>query len=230
MPSKIKIDKEALVLANDTHKSATAAAASLGLSYQTFCRRCTDYGIAINKNPSGYGLSAKVRYGEQKAQVLSERISSFIRNRPVRDETRNKLRKQALERIDKGKMPSKGLKGYYDGVWFDSSWELAYFVWMVEIKNVRPVRNTKIFFDYVDDCGIQRRTKPDFILPSGELIEIKGYPNVHTAAKFAATSTKVSYLFREDIEIALSYVKGKYGKDFTKAFYATVGKLVDPAE
>lgn len=123
-------------------------------------------------------------------------------------------------------MPSKGLKGYFNKIWFDSSWELAYFLWMDEVNKIVPQRNKKIYFDYEDTNGVKRRTKPDFILPSGELIEIKGYPNVHTAAKFNATKDKVRYLFRKDLKEALSYTRKKYGNDFTKRFYASVAELV----
>lgn len=230
MQTKIVVDKQALITANEKSKSASAAAASLGISYQTFCRRCEDAGIPINKNQSARGVSADRRYGLQKAKEMAKQTSELIKRRQVTLATREKLRKAALQRIDNGRMPSKGLKGYYAGIWFDSSWELAYFIWMAEVNNITPLRNTKIFFDYIDDNGHRRRTKPDFILPDGSLIEIKGYPNIHTAAKFRATSMRVLFLFKKDLLEPLSYVKQKYGENFTKTFYATVGKLVDPAE
>jgi hypothetical protein len=227
---KIIVSCEDLVKANERHQSANQAAKSLGLTYQTFNRRCKEHGIQITKNPSGKGLSATERYGEKKAKELALALSVSSSLRTCSAETRDLLRSKALARIDRGEMPSKGLKGYYNGIWFDSSWELAYYLWMIEVFDIEPKRNKTIFFDYIGKDGVKRRTKPDFILPSGELIEIKGYPNIHTSAKFEATKSFVSYLFRKDLKEALSFVKAKYGKDFTKKFYASVGKLVDPAE
>lgn len=224
---KINVDVDSLKKANDTYQSGNAAAKSLGLTYQTFQRRCIEHGIEVKKNPSGKGLSAVERYGEEGAAKMAAIVSAVMIGHSVSEETRELLRTKALARIDRGDMPSKGLKGYYNGIWFDSSWELAYYLWMSEVNDVVPIRNKKIYFDYADANGVTRRTKPDFVLPSGELIEIKGYPNVHTAAKFEATKDKVKYLFRQDLKEALSYTRKKYGKDFTKKFYADVVKLVE---
>lgn len=83
--------------------------------------------------------------GKRVLQPSSRVLNSA--NRVVTSEVRDRLRRLALDRIDQGRMPSKGLKGYYD-----------------------------------------------------------------------------------NLKEALTYTRKKYGKDFTKRFYATVGKLVDPAE
>jgi hypothetical protein len=219
---KINVSVNDLKKANDTCQSGNAAAKSLGLTYQTFQRRCLECGIEVKKNQSGRGLNALERYGEVIAAKMIALASSNGRTRVLNQTQRQKLRDIALARIEQGKMPSKGLKGYYEEIWFDSSWELAYYLWMVEANRIIPKRNKSIYFDYEDANGVKRRTKPDFILPSGELIEIKGYPNVHTEAKFNATKDKVRYLFREDLKEALLYTRKKYGNDFTKKFYASV--------
>lgn len=227
---RIEVPLDKLKWASEQENSATAAANALGLSYATFKRRCQEAGIPFKTNQSGKGLTAVERYGEAKAKELSKALSVASSLRVTSDKTRERLRDKALARIDRGEMPSKGLKGYHNGIWFDSSWELAYYLWMIDVFGIEPKRNKTVFFDYIGTDGVKRRTKPDFILPSGELIEIKGYPNIHTSAKFEATKNFVRYLFRKDLKEALSFVKAKYGKDFTKKFYATVGKLVDPAE
>lgn len=225
---KIVLTKEEIQDAVHKTVSNGQAAKLLGVSYQTLIRRCDEFKIEIQKNPGGKGLTASERYGEEKAIILSAQIAA--RPRFCSNHTRMKLRDHALKRIDEGKMPSKGLKGRYNGIWFDSSWELAYYLWMKEIHKTHVTRNTKIFFDYTDDNGVLRRTKPDFILPSGELIEIKGYPNIHTNAKIRALSDRVSFIFGKDLKECLSYVREKYGHNFTKRLYADVGELVDPAE
>lgn len=222
---KIVLTKEEIQDALHRTVSNGKAAKLLGVSYQTLMRRCEEFEIEVQKNPGGRGLTASERYGEEKALEVSKILAEKARNRIVSDDERIRLREHALKRIDEGKMPSKGLKGRYDGIWFDSSWELAYYLWMKEIHKTQVTRNTKIFFDYEDDNGVARRTKPDFILPSGELIEIKGYPNIHTNAKIRALSDKVNFLFGKDLKECLLYVRKTYGKDFTKRFYASVAEL-----
>lgn len=223
---KVIVDREVLKTAVLSNVSMQRAAKSIGLAYSTFMRRCVEFGIELKPNPSGRGLTAKQRYGEEKAKELSIFLSNFLPTRTCSDKTREVLRSRALERIDKGLMPSKGLKGRYHEIWFDSSWELAYYIWMLEANNIQIKRNTTIWFDYPDDNGILRRTKPDFQLPCGKLVEIKGYPNIHTKAKYKATCEQVEYLFREDLNEALSYVREKYGNRFTEVLYASVAKLV----
>ena len=219
MRKKIELSKEQIQKAFEQTPSNGKAAKVLNVSYQTLMRRCEELGIVIKKNPSGKGLTAAQRYGDEKAKVLAKQLAARGASRECSAITRSKLRDAALLRIDNGKMPSKGLKGRYDGIWFDSSWELAYYIWMSEICQVKPQRNTKIFFDYVDLTGVKRRTKPDFVLPTGELIEIKGYPNIHTEAKIAATKDEVKFLFKKDLQEVLKYVRTKYGEKFTVHFY-----------
>lgn len=227
--AKILVSKEALQEAILKSKSANNAANILGLTYQTFERRCKEHGVEMNKNPSGKGLTAEIRYGTETAKRMAQELSVKSAARIFSKETRERLRDHALVRIEHGKMPSRGLKGYYQGIWFDSSWELAYYLWMQE-QGETPKRNTKIWFDYIDDIGIPRRTKPDFVLPNGDLVEIKGYPNKHTEAKYRATKNKVRFLFRKDLKDAIAFAQRKFGKDFAKRLYASVGELVDPAE
>lgn len=227
---KISLTKDQIQQAIDCSATSARAANLLGVSFQTLDRRCKEFGIELRKNQGGKGLTAEQRYGKEKAIALSIQQSARCKALVFSPETRKKLSDKALQRIDDGRIPSKGLKGRYNGIWFDSSWELAYYLWMKEVNGITVARNTKLFFEYLDDAGVLRRTKPDFILPNGNLVEIKGYPNIHTNAKIRALGETVIFLFYDDMKGCLSYVRKKYGREFTKTFYASVGESVDPPD
>ena len=70
-------------------------------------------------------------------------------------------------------------RGYYKGVWVDSSWELAFLIYHLD-KGNEIIRNTKNF-PYKWRQGIQYY-RPDFIV-DGQYVEIKGYLD-YAKAKF----------------------------------------------
>lgn len=71
---------------------------------------------------------------------------------------------------------------YYNDQWFDSGWEIE-FVKRLDFLNIKWIKNTKIFFNYVDENLKQRKYYPDFYLEDFDLwIEIKGWigsQNIH---------------------------------------------------
>ena len=65
----------------------------------------------------------------------------------------------------------RGKKGWYKGMFCDSSWELA-FILYCEIENISIVRNQQMF-PYIFEEKMSRYL-PDFII-DGEYVEVKGY-------------------------------------------------------
>jgi hypothetical protein len=105
--------------------------------------------------------------------------------------------------------------GRYDGIWFDSSWELAYYLYHKE-NDVNIIRCDENF-PYVYE-GVKRKYHPDFIIDD-TYIEIKGYEQPETDAKIRDFPHKLEVVRREDIKHILEYVENKYGKEFWKEFY-----------
>lgn len=105
--------------------------------------------------------------------------------------------------------------GRYDGIWFDSSWELAYYLYNKE-NSVNIIRCDENF-PYVYE-GVKRKYHPDFIIDD-TYIEIKGYEQPETDAKIRDFPHKLEIIRRDDIERILEYVENKYGKEFWKEFY-----------
>lgn len=63
-------------------------------------------------------------------------------------------------------------KYLYDGVKFDSSWELIYYVWLKH-RGVDFTYHPSISFTYTNESNSESRYEPDFII-EGKLYEIKG--------------------------------------------------------
>lgn len=122
-------------------------------------------------------------------------------------------------------------KGYlYNEVHFDSSWELAYYIWLVDNKK-QFIYHPPFPLEYFDDNNEKHTYYPDFLI-EGKFVEIKGdhffnekgEPYNSYAKEY--WWSKFNYLILNDIKIMkfeevkeyLRYVKDKYGKDYLKSF------------
>ena len=107
----------------------------------------------------------------------------------------------------------RGKKGWYKGYYCDSTWELAYVIYNLE-HGIPFSRNTKSF-DYVFN-GENKKYYPDFLLETGEYVEVKGYYTKQFAAKLEQFPKELSLIIYDKIGIKpyLDYVINKYGKDY----------------
>lgn len=127
----------------------------------------------------------------------------------VRKITENAKQKNGGYRQGSG----RGKKGWYHGIFCDSSYELAYVIYCIE-HGIDIARNTeKRTYIYDNKTRIYI---PDFIV-NDEFIEIKGYVTEQWTAKHKY-NPDVKVLFENDLKYVFDYVKGKYGKDFTKLY------------
>lgn len=147
-----------------------------------------------------------------------ERLAIASTGRPVSKETREKLSKAAIENIGNGIGYSYGHKGRYDGFWFDSAWELAYY-WYHKSSGVQIIKNRTEKLSYVDDAGNTRYTIPDFIV-NGRYVEIKGFPSYNLKCKIDQLSDKIQFLFGKDLKVERSAIVAKYGKKFHEVLYS----------
>lgn len=123
------------------------------------------------------------------------------------------------------------IKGYeFEGIHFDSSWELAYYIWLRDSKKAF-IYHPPFFMDYVDDAGEQHKYQPDFLV-EGKFIEIKGdhffnekgepynhYEKAFWWSKYnALVDNKIEILKFEEIRQYLRYVKETYGSDYLRSF------------
>jgi len=125
----------------------------------------------------------------------------------------------------------------YKNITFDSSWELAYYIWLSDNKKQFEYHPNK-FFEYSCNNKIHRYF-PDFLVENN-YIEIKGeqffkndemiYPyhnnnNVYNElinAKYECMKLNSIILIRKnEIRNILYYVQKTYGKDYLKSFKNT---------
>ena len=122
-------------------------------------------------------------------------------------------------------------KGYfYDNKHFDSSWELAYYIWLKD-NNIEFLYHPPFYLDYVDDNNENHKYQPDFLI-NGKFYDIKGnqffneknepynhYEKSYWWNKYKAMIDNDIIILREDyIRQYLVYVKEKYGKNYLKSF------------
>lgn len=109
----------------------------------------------------------------------------------------------------------RGKKGRYRGIWCDSSWELAWVIYAIdhEIKFTRNTEKFPYFFN-----GKHLSYIPDFILETGEFIEIKGYLSEQVDAKIEHFPHRLIVIDHSMIKPYIDYAIAKFGKDFTTAY------------
>lgn len=124
-------------------------------------------------------------------------------------------------------------KYYYDNNYFDSSWELYYYIYMKEHKNTIE-RNTTIKYTYL--CNNKEHVYvPDFIVNNNIVIEIKGSQYLDTngvlinpyvnrnqdlaIAKYnCMLNNNVKILTKKDLQPLFYEIEIKYGKNYYKNF------------
>lgn len=121
----------------------------------------------------------------------------------------------------------------YNGVYFDSSWELAYYIWLTD-NNKKFIYQPQTPIEYIDENNVKRLYYPDFLV-DGKFIEIKGnqffneknepynlYKKEYWWNKYNILVENGIYIMREkEAFIYVKYVNEKYGKDFIKSHKIT---------
>ena len=129
----------------------------------------------------------------------------------LEQERRLKIREAALRRNLGGYQPGsgRGKKGWYKGIFCDSSWELAYVIYCIDHQIDIKRNTTKLTYIWKEKT---RTYIPDFLV-NGNLVEIKGYRTEQWEAKLAACPG-ISVLYESEMRPILRYVLDKYGKDY----------------
>ena len=120
-------------------------------------------------------------------------------------------------------------KYFYNELSFDSSWELAYYIWLTD-KNIKFEYQPNTPFKYYVN-GIEKMYFPDFLIEH-QYYEIKGnqffneagqlinpFNNTVDTEKYQCMiDNNVIILRSDDIKPILNYIKEKYGCDYLKQF------------
>lgn len=182
------------------------------------------HGEGINHSPySGKPPWNKGLTKETDSRVLQGSLSLKNNGKNGWNKGLTKETSQRIRNVVKGMIASnkvggyhknlgKGKQGEYNGIWCDSSWELAFVIYHLE-HNIPFSRNWKRFPYYFDNRN--HTYSPDFQYPDGTYIEVKGYLDERSKAKAEQFKHKLKILQAEEMKPYLDYVIKKYGKNFT---------------
>lgn len=164
------------------------------------------YGSSSFNNPEKNRETCMARYGVEHAMQLKQ----------FRDKCRSKY--------------------FFDDRYFDSSWEVAYYIWLTD-NQVEFEYHPNVFFNYlIPGSDKVHKYFPDFLV-NGVLIEIKGddqlkngtmidkldqQKNFIAQAKYECMLQHgITILTGKDIKPYLQYVSQKYGRDYLSKFKTT---------
>ena len=112
------------------------------------------------------------------------------------------------------KTRGNGKKGWYHGIFCDSSWELAYVVYHIEHKLSIKRSSLRLEYLYNNEKHIYI---PDFETSDG-IIEIKGRKTKQSEEK-QKQHPYIKVIDKGSIKMYLDYVVGKYGENFWEVLY-----------
>lgn len=109
----------------------------------------------------------------------------------------------------------------YETVYFDSSWELAYYIWLKD-NNIEFEYHSGVYFEYKIGNKI-KKYYPDFILKD-RIIEIKSDYLLNNNCKYRIPDEKmvcmkehnVIIMCKSEMKPFLDYISNKYGRNFLK--------------
>jgi hypothetical protein len=118
----------------------------------------------------------------------------------------------------------------YNNIWFDSTWEIAYYIWLTD-NNIKFEYHPNTPFKYENEKGKLCDYYPDFKI-NEKYVEIKGdlffdkddkpynkFRKEPWQKKYdALIKNKVIILRYADIKEYIEYVKSTYGRNYLKSF------------
>lgn len=185
--------------------------------------RSPNAGLKKGNIPWNKGLTADI---DPRCKLSEETIAKLtIKNQNCSEETRLKLSQAAKANGSGGLIPGagRGKKGWYKGIFCDSSWELAFVIYHKD--NNIDIQRCKEIRQYTFENEI-KNYYPDFIV-NNVIYEIKGYYSNQAKAK-SEYNPDIVVLQKTDIQFYLDYAIQKYGKNFIELYETgTLTQLVE---
>ena len=171
----------------------------------------------------------KIKYCKLCGNVIDTNIrkhSSFCSDKCSKEHRHIALSKNAKLRKFGGYVPNSIKKykhGIYNGIHYDSSWELAYIIYNLE-HNI-PIKRCVQFRTYINEDNKICNYIPDFEV-NNEIIEIKGYFSENAKLK-AKYNPDIKLILSKDMKKYLDYTINKYGKKFWENINRGISPLPD---
>lgn len=180
----------------------------------------------------GHTLGSRAKISKNHADVSGENnpmhgVHRYGESAPTwhyewPQQSRDKL---SLERINHP-VVNWGIKYYYNNIYFDSSWELYYYIFLTDNSIDFKYHDTNYYFEYTDMDSIKHKYFPDFIV-GDKIIEIKSDyllnnmlisgTNENCKYKCMLRNNVIIYT-KDDLLEVFNYINNKYGKNYIKTF------------
>ena len=98
----------------------------------------------------------------------------------------------------------RGKHGWYDNMHFDSTYELAYYIYCKQ--HGQHIERCKDTFEYINSKGLKRTYHPDFRV-NGKIIEIKGYKDNDVDLKVQSVTETIELLLPNDLKPVFEFVE-----------------------
>ena len=169
-------------------------------------------------NLERYGSKSALQNKECHAKAIQTCISKYGTEHQSQSKTvRDKARK----------------KYTYDNQSFDSSWELAFWIYCKD--NNIDIKRCDVSFEYFDKYNVKHYYFPDFILNNNQYIEIKGDDQFDKNGKMidkldhskdyiaeakhqCMISNNITIFKYDEVKKYLDYITENYGKSYLKQF------------
>lgn len=178
-------------------------------NHKRCCKSNPNHITAFKDGPWNRGLSKETSPILKNAgKKTSEKLVGRKLTREQKENLSIQAKKRGLGGYTKG--GGRGKKGRYNGIWCDSSWELAYVIYCLDHQidiqrctEVRTYSNNKKYY-------------PDFLV-NGVIVEIKGWKSPQWEQKIKE-NPDIVVIGRDEIQPFIDYVVGKYGKNFINLY------------
>lgn len=177
--------------------------------------RLSNFRFRKGKPPWNKGLTKetdeRIKNSAEKTKELykSGQLQYSFKGKHHTKESKEKISKNMKNNKNAGgyrKGSGRGKKGWYDGIFFDSQWELAFWIYCID-HNIPIKRNTNKFYYTLNNE--QHYYLPDFIINENEIIEIKGYKTKLVEIKTNLIKN-IKVFYRDDLNYVFDYIKEKY--------------------
>jgi hypothetical protein len=159
----------------------------------------------------------KQKYGNKFCIVCSKEL--LIRKRKTCSNIcLNSLQKSYSVPVTSGgyrKGSGRGKHGWYDNIYFDSTYELAFYIFCKN-KNIKIERCNDVF-EYINIKGETRKYYPDFRV-NGKITEIKGYYTPEVDLKIKAVNEPIDIFYKKDLKEIFKYVEKHTGLKIKKLY------------
>ena len=135
-----------------------------------------------------------------------------------------KGRKETSDMTNKNQFRNSKFK--YKDIYFDSSWELKYYMFCID--HDIPIKRATEYFNFIYNGEPWHKYTPDFIINNNEYVEIKGDhfwdndknedPNYILARINCAIKNGVKILYKIDLQPVINWFDRKYGKAFLEKY------------